>query len=198
MMPGMNGWEVLDVLKSDPATAAIPVMIVSIIERQPVSVEVPAEGHITKPVDRSRLLDIVRQLTQSAPANHPILVVEDNPADRDILCTILRGAQYEAVPVSGGQEALAWLQEHTAALVTLDLMMPDVSGFEVLHAIREHSNQPNVPVIVVSAKELNAQELAFLHSRLVELVQKQGLHPQELLRRVRSALTHPDTEPRRM
>ncbi|MBN1964415.1 MAG: response regulator [Anaerolineae bacterium] len=190
MMPDMNGWDVLKTLKSDPDTSPIPVVIVSVVERQPISVDVSADGHLSKPVERARLLDLIGTLSRVAVAlpAAPILVVDDNPQDRDILCTILRGAGYTAEPVDGGQQAIERLQSGSAALVLLDLMMPEVSGFDVLHFIREQSDQPDLPVIVVSAKDLTPQEQAFLHSRLAELIRKQGLRPQELRARVRAVL----------
>jgi DNA-binding response OmpR family regulator len=191
MMPDMNGWRVLEALRSDPATEAIPVVIVSVVENRPVGLTVSADGHLTKPIDRAHLLEVVHGLAQRAAAPGPILVVDDSAQDRDLLCAALAGEQFTTVPLSGGREAIAWLQEHSAALVMLDLMMPVVSGFDVLHFIREHSDQPRVPVIVVSAKDLTAQEQAFLTTRLADLVQKQGLRPQELLRRVRAALGSP-------
>jgi len=190
MMPGMNGWEVLEALKSDPATALIPVIIVSVVESQPLSLNVFAEGHLTKPVDRARLLKTIQSLLREPPVRPagPILVVDDSFQDREIITAVLEREQFTVEAVEGGQQAIDWLQEHTAALVLLDLMMPDLSGFDVLHYIREQSLQPNVPVIVISAKDLTPQEQTYLHSRLAEIVQKRGLRPQELIRCVQDAL----------
>jgi CheY-like chemotaxis protein len=189
MMPGMSGWEVLEILKSDPETEDIPVIIVSIIESQPVSLPVAADGHLTKPVDRGRLLRLLRQLHEREPVLRPILVVDDNPQDREILCTVLETERYPVIPISSGQQAIDWLRSNKAALVLLDLMMPDVSGFEVLDFIREVSSQPEIPVIVISAKDLTIQEQQFLQTRLAALIQKQGMAAQELLQRVYAALT---------
>jgi CheY-like chemotaxis protein len=188
LMSGLTGWEVLEILKSDVETAAIPVIIISMVESKPVGLDVSAEGHLTKPVDRAKLLALVNVLTRPARPTAPILVVDDSAHDREILTTVLRQEQYKVVAVEGGQEAIAWLQANSAALVVLDLMMPVVSGFDVLHFLREQSSQPHTPVIVVSAKDLTSTEQAFLNSALAALIQKQGMHPQDLLRQVRAAI----------
>lgn len=188
MMAGMSGWDVLTALRSDPATAAIPVVIVSIVEEQPVGLDVAVDGHITKPVDLAQLLDLVRTLTQAIPPDDPILIVDDQAADREILTQMLEMHGFATAAVTGGQAAIDWLGQSAAALVLLDLMMPQVSGFDVLHYLRAQSPHPQTPVIVVTAKDLTRPEQEFLSRRLADLVQKDGLHPADLLHRVRSTL----------
>ena len=188
MMPDMNGWSVLEALRADSRTASIPVVVVSIVENRPVSLDVFANGYVAKPVDRARLLDLVRMLARGGPTTQPILVVEDNPQDREILCTILAAEHLNVIPAAGGQEAIEWLRNNTPVLVVLDLMLPDASGFDVLSLIRQQPTTASVPVIVVSAKDLTADEHAFLATRLAALIRKDGLRPQDLLQRVRTSL----------
>jgi CheY-like chemotaxis protein len=179
---------VLETLRADPRTATIPVVVVSIVENHPVSVDVAANGYVAKPVDRARLLNLVRTLAQGGPTTQPVLVVEDNAQDRDILCTILAAEHFNVIPAAGGQEAIEWLRHNTPVLVVLDLMLPDTSGFDVLSLIRQQPMTTSVPVIVVSAKDLTADEHAFLATRLAALIRKDGLRPQDLLQRVRASL----------
>ena len=185
MMPGMNGWEVLEQLKTHPDTAEVPVVIVSIVESKPVGLNVAPDAHLTKPVDRDHLVHLIHNLTNPSG---PVLVVDDNPQDREILSTILRSEAYPVATASGGQQAIDWLAENRAVLVLLDLIMPDVSGFDVLQHIRTQSAQPDLPVIVVSAKDLTPDDRRRLDDQWTALVRKQGLFAQDLLGQVQRVL----------
>jgi signal transduction histidine kinase/CheY-like chemotaxis protein len=186
MMPGLKGWDVLRILKTDADTAAIPVIMISVIESKPLGLDVSANAYLTKPIDRCRLITLAHTL--SAQPEYPVLIVDDNPQDREILAAMLETEHISSQSVASGEEAIRWLREHRAALVLLDVMMPQLSGFDVLVHIREQSNQRDLPVIVVSAKDLTPQERLFLQTRLADLVQKQGLVPQKLVERTRAAL----------
>lgn len=188
MMPGMDGWEVLTHLRSDPATDHIPVIIVSILDDAPLALELNVVDHIVKPIQRERLLSALhRAITGSAP-QHPILIVDDNPDDRDLISTILSREGYAVAAVSGGEEAIDWLNQYTACMVVLDLMMPRVSGFDVLAHIRTRGPVRHLPVVVVTAKELTLEEEAFLKERFAEVVRKQGLVKDTLLEEIKKAL----------
>jgi signal transduction histidine kinase/CheY-like chemotaxis protein len=187
VMPGMTGWEVIHNLKSDPETADIPVVIVSIIDQQPMGAMLGAAAHINKPVEREALLLTVARFRSSTPA-YPILVVDDNPADREIIGEMLRAGNYSFETCEGGEQAIRWLNEHRASLVLLDLMMPQVSGFDVLAHIRQTPALNDLPVLIVSAKDLTAEEKAFLNGGIADIIQKQALAQADLRERIARAL----------
>ena len=188
LMPGMNGWEVIDRLKADPVTAAIPVMIVSIVDQQPMSIPVGVAAHVSKPVERQVLLETVERLCHSGALEHPILVVDDHAPDRELLSEMLRSASYPVETCGGGQEALEWLGQRQASLVLLDLIMPQVSGFDVLTHIEQTPALNSLPVVIVSAKELTPDEEAFLKGRIADIIKKQQLQRSDLLARIARAL----------
>jgi signal transduction histidine kinase/CheY-like chemotaxis protein len=191
MMPQMNGWDVLRTLKTDPKTALVPVVFVSIVEGQSPDMDVVPDGYISKPIDRARLVRMVRDLVRPLVPREPVLLVEDNPHDRDILLAILERGGLDAIPVAGGQQAVEWLSEHRASLVLLDLRMPGLDGFGVLDAIRTRSAQPDLSVIVVSAKDLSTRERQRLTQYRAIFMPKQDMHPKDLLRQIRALLVQP-------
>lgn len=188
LMPGMNGWEVIDRLKADPVTASIPVMIVSIIDQQPMSFPMGVAAHVSKPVERQVLLETVERLCRARALEYPILVVDDHPHDRELLSEMLRSAHYPVETCNGGQEALDWLRQQRASLVLLDLIMPEMSGFDVLTHIQQTPALSNLPVVIVSAKELTPDEEAFLKGRIADIIKKQQLQRSDLLARIARAL----------
>ncbi|MBN1964647.1 MAG: response regulator [Anaerolineae bacterium] len=193
MMPGMNGWEVINRLKTSPATEAIPVVIVSIVDEQPLGVSLGAAAHINKPVDREQLLGAVGHVRhgaapQAAPAR-PVLIVDDNADDRDIITEILQTAGFPVATCSGGQEAITWLGSQQASLILLDLMMPGVSGFDVLTYIRRTPALNGLPVIIISAKTISAEDAQALNGGIADIIPKHGLDQTDLLTAVRHAIT---------
>ncbi len=187
MMPEMDGWQVLEELRNDSTLATIPVLIVSIVDQTPVAFEMGARDYIRKPISSARLLDATRAALRS-PTSMPILIVDDNPDARELMSTMLEGAGHRLQFASSGDDAIAWLKGNAAALVILDLKMPQVSGFEVLAYIRSESTQPDLPVIIVTSKELTSEEMAFITQRYAEVLDKPGLGKEKLLTRIERAL----------
>jgi signal transduction histidine kinase/CheY-like chemotaxis protein len=187
MMPDMDGWQVLSQLRNDPRTASLPVVMVSIVDKRPLALELGAYEYVVKPIQQEQLIDAVSRAVLDMPT-YPILIVDDGVDDRDLISTILSSVGYAVATVEGGEQAIEWLKQHTARLVVLDLMMPQVSGFDVLAYIRSRGVDRRTPVVVVTAKDLTADEQAFLSERLAEVVRKQGLGKEQLLDRIRQAL----------
>ncbi len=188
MMPGLSGWEVIDRLSTNPFTNSIPVIIVSVVDKKPQGLAPGVSAHINKPVQRRELLDLVGRYKKDNAAQHPVLIVDDNENVRDLMADVLRAAEYPVVTCTGGQEAIDWLQDHAASLVLLDLMMPEVSGFEVLTRIRENPDMVDLPVLIVSAKELTPEEIDFLDGNLTSIITKRGLQRDDLLAQIKSAV----------
>ncbi len=189
MMPGMTGWQALKTLKSDPITARIPVIMIGMADKSPHAISLGASDVVVKPISEVSVLDSVRQaLAEQKDAT--ILVVDDNEADRTLLESILTSAGHEVVTVDGGQAAIDWLVENQASLVLLDLMMPNVTGFDVLRFIRDNQALSDIPVLVVSAKDLTPEEERVLSRRYADLIQKGGLVQELLLAEVKESLKH--------
>ena len=179
MMPGMDGWAVLSALKADPALADIPVIMVTITDDKEMGFALGAVDYLTKPVDWTHLGDVVRRL-RAAGATEPVLVVDDDPAMRDL---VRRALEKEGIPVveaEHGRAALERVARQTPALILLDLMMPEMDGFEFLAELRRDEAGRRIPVVIVTAKELSAEERERLNGLVTRVIQK-GREPRDTL-----------------
>lgn len=188
MMPGITGWELIEQLKSNPVTATIPIVTVSIVDSQPLGLWPAVDAHISKPIQREALLEAIARLLTGQPGDRPILIVDDDPSARQLVADVLSSAGHASVAVDSGQAAMDWLAHNRASAVVLDLLMPDINGFQVLEHIRQQEYLADLPVLVVTAKTLSAQERIFLQQHLATLVRKQGLQRSDLLALIEQAL----------
>ncbi len=179
LMPDRSGWEVIRDLKSDPLTRDIPVIVCSIVAERDKGLSMGVADYLVKPILEQDLLSALARLSHDPSKTH-VLVVDDNLDDRNLLERILADAGYTIATASDGVEAIADLALSPPDLVVLDLMMPDVDGFAVLENMKARPETRDIPVIVVTAKELSADERADLTARVQALLQK-GLFDQERL-----------------
>ncbi len=186
-MPDIDGWTVLSALKADPQLEATPVIVVTILEESNLGYALGASEFLTKPVDRERLSAVLQRLAPQA-ATGAILVVEDDPVVRELICRAVLREGLEAEEAPNGRVALERVRARLPALVLLDLMMPEVDGFEFLHALRQREEWRAIPVVVVTAKELTAEERALLAGRSERILHKGGRGSEELLGEVRRLL----------
>ena len=185
LMPRMDGWAVLVALKSDPDLRDIPVVIVTILMDRGMAFSLGATDFMTKPVDRASLTAMLRRYCSGAGAG-PILLVEDDPATRDSTRRILERAGFAAAEAANGMEGLRWLDGHAPpALILLDLMMPEMDGFAFLEALQEHPTLRNVPVVVLTAKQLTAEEKRALSGRTEEILAKEATSHVQLAEAIR-------------
>jgi signal transduction histidine kinase/CheY-like chemotaxis protein len=188
MMPGISGWEVLRELKADKETADIPIIILSIVEQQTVGYYLGAADYLVKPITRETLHAALERAIRIDP-KHPILIVDDNPNDRTFLAEMLGYAGYEVIQVDGGQNALEWLAEHPASLILLDLMMPGMSGLDVLQQLAANPGMSDIPVIVVTNSPPSDEKVTELQNSLTPILQKSGVSGKSLVQQVQLALT---------
>src|SRR5688572_23134670 len=157
MMPGMNGWDALKVLKKDPEVRNIPVVVVSVLAGEGRGKLLGAVDLVTKPVEREDLLRVLwRNLVRRQGAR--VLVVDDDAATRDVLTAHLKEAGLEVQVAADGQEALDQVHSETPDAVVLDLLMPVMDGMTFLDRLRASPYHSGLPVIVMTAKELSARE----------------------------------------
>ena len=185
MMPNVNGWEVLQMLKEEPATAGIPVIVLSVLHKATTGFYLGAAGYLTKPIVQEELLELLARVVR-IEIHDPILVVDDSAHDRRLIREILTGAGYPVQGITSGEAALAWLEQRQAALIILDVMMPGLTGFEVLERVRER--YPNVPVIAVTAQDLSVAERDRLRKSFAFVLQKHQMTGNALVEQVKIAL----------
>ncbi|MDT8436219.1 MAG: response regulator, partial [Gemmatimonadota bacterium] len=180
MMPGMDGWEVLAALKRDPELAATPVVMVSILDERQLGFSLGAADYLTKPVDRDRLRTVLsRFVTDGEPAS--VLVVEDDPGTREALRRALEREGWTAWTAEHGRDALARLARQRPSLILLDLMMPEMDGFEFLEALRRDAETAGIPVVVLTAMDLTADDRARLNGGVERILSKTGGTAEDLL-----------------
>jgi signal transduction histidine kinase/DNA-binding response OmpR family regulator len=172
MMPNIDGWSVLGAMKSDPALAHIPVIMLTIVDDRNLGYSLGAAEYMTKPVDRDRLLTLVRRFT-SKNENAVVLIVDDDPEVRNVIRTTLHKVGLKTAEAVNGKAAFEWLSANPIPdLVLLDLMMPELDGFHFLERLREQPDWLNLPIVVLTAKDLTAEERAFLAERTVLVLGK--------------------------
>jgi CheY-like chemotaxis protein len=176
LMPRVSGWDALRSLKESPETRAIPVIIMSVVENRAYGLALGAVDYLVKPLGRSELLGALTRAGVLA-SRRPLLVVDDDPDVRALLEQELAASGYSVRSVDGGAAALAHLERETPAAVLLDLIMPPPDGFDVLYRIREDPRLRDLPVIVITAKELTEEDRKRLTGSALRVLRKgQDLH----------------------
>ncbi|MGI8741786.1 MAG: response regulator [Bryobacteraceae bacterium] len=182
MMPGTDGWTVLSSLKSDPELADIPVIMLTIVDNKNFGYSLGAADYLTKPIDRERLTSIL--LRYRGTAANTALVVEDDAASREVLRRLLEKEGWIVFEADNGRSALEQLGQNQPAVVLLDLMMPEMDGFEFLDEIHSHKAWKSIPVIVITAKELTEEDRLRLNGHVSRVLQKGQYRREELLEQV--------------
>jgi GAF domain-containing protein/CheY-like chemotaxis protein len=180
MMPGMDGWAVLSALKADAETADIPVVMLTIVDDKNLGYALGAADYLTKPIDRERLTAVLKKYRRDLP----ILIVDDDAALRELLRRILEKEGYTVVEAENGRVGLERMRL-TPGLILLDLMMPEMDGFEFVAALRKHEAWREIPVVIITAKELTAEDRQRLNGYVEKILQKGAYTRDTLLREVR-------------
>jgi CheY-like chemotaxis protein/anti-sigma regulatory factor (Ser/Thr protein kinase) len=184
MMPGTDGWAVLSELKADPELAHIPVIMATIVDDKRLGFALGAAEYLTKPLDHERLVRTVRKHARD-PGKGDILVVEDDAELRELQRRTLEKAGWSVIEAENGRVALERVAQKPPALVLLDLMMPEMDGFEFLSELRKNAEWREIPVVVVTAKNLTPQERAGLQDRVEKVLDKGDYSLDDLLVTVR-------------
>jgi signal transduction histidine kinase/CheY-like chemotaxis protein len=187
MMPHIDGWEVLRRLKNDPATAEIPVIVLSILDKKTTGFYLGAADYLIKPISQQTLLDSLARFV-NIRLDAPILVVDDKVSHRLLVQEVLQMQGYRVQGVGSGDEALQWLKVNTPSLVILDLVMPGMSGFEVLRELRQRDAQNQIPVVIATARDLTTGEKRKLEQFEAQLLGKHQMSGNALVEQVRIAL----------
>jgi CheY-like chemotaxis protein len=176
MMPKLDGWSVLGKLKSDPKLASIPVIMLTIVDERTMGYSLGAAEYMTKPVDRNRLLELLRRFAAKS-GEAVVLVVDDSEDVRAVVRQTVEKSGLKTVEAENGQAALDWLSVNPApALVLLDLMMPVMDGFTFLDRVRSIPELGRVPIVVLTAKDLTEEERRLVNERTL-LVLTKGAQP---------------------
>jgi CheY-like chemotaxis protein/anti-sigma regulatory factor (Ser/Thr protein kinase) len=186
LMPKKDGWEVLNHLKADPATRDIPVIVLSIIDNKELGFSLGAFDYLVKPLEKEAILSALQRIPD-IPAKR-VLVVDDEPNAVDLLTQILQDEDYQVKGAYSGEEALRVLEAAPQDIIILDLLMPGIDGFEVIQKIKANASWRNIPIIVVTAKDLSDADWKFLRQSVDKIIQKSGLSEENLMNEVQGLL----------
>jgi CheY-like chemotaxis protein len=181
MMPGMDGWAVLSALKADPDVADIPVIMLTIVDDKNLGYALGASDYLTKPIDRERLVTVLKQYGR----DRPVLVVDDDVAVRHLFRRLLEPEGYAVVEAENGRVALERLRQMSPSVILLDLMMPEMDGFDFAAELRRHEVWREIPIIVVTARDLTRDDHERLNGYVQKILQKGAPGRDQLLAEVR-------------
>ncbi|MHB1123968.1 MAG: response regulator [Ramlibacter sp.] len=197
LLPDMDGWDLLAMFKRPgSASAHIPVVIVSIVADAGKGFALGASAVLQKPVSRQELLQALDHagITAARPIAE-VLIVDDDPKAVELLATYLEGPSYRVLRARGGKEGIETARRERPDLIVLDLMMPEVSGFDVVERLKDSPETATIPVVVVTAKTLTAQDKAMLNGLVAVVLQKAAFNHGRFVNEVRRAIGVKNGEP---
>lgn len=180
-LPRLDGWDVLARLKADPATASLPVVIVSMIDERGRGFALGAAEYLVKPVDRERFLSALERYVPARSERPTVVVIDDDPMDLDLVEAVLTPAGYSVLRAGGGEEGVALVGREQPAVVLLDLLMPGIDGFAVIDRLRADPTTADVPIVVLTAKEMTSDDRARLGGQIDYLAQKGAFGGKQLV-----------------
>jgi signal transduction histidine kinase/DNA-binding response OmpR family regulator len=187
MMPEIDGWTLLSSLKADPALARIPVIMVTIVGEKELGFALGASEYLVKPIDRNQLILVLKRYLHNRPDGH-VLIVEDDANLREMLRRTLEAENWRVAEAEHGQTALERIRAAKPAVILLDLMMPVMDGFELLAELRKNADWRGIPVVVITAMDLNPEDRRRLAGLTQRIVEKGAFVREELAREIRESL----------
>ncbi|MDB5875147.1 MAG: hybrid sensor histidine kinase/response regulator, partial [Ramlibacter sp.] len=192
-LPGMDGWEFLQQIREDSGLAQVPVVIIASPEDCSLALARGAAAVLQKPISRVQLKASLASLGLEPVMEriHTVLVVDDDPKAVEVIAAFLPAPAYAVVRAYGGNEALALARRLRPDLILLDLMMPEVSGFDVVDALQRDADTARIPVLVVTAKQVTAQDRELLNGHRgnsIHVIEKTQFNSAGFLAEVRRAL----------
>jgi len=188
MMPTMDGWSVLTKLKGDPELADIPVVMLTMVNNTEMGFSLGADDYMLKPVDRTGFVATLRKYC-TANTSPSVLVVEDDATTREMLRTSLEKEHFTVTEATNGREGLQQLEKMRPALILLDLMMPEMDGFQFTREVRSHPEWRSIPILVMTAKDIDADDRAKLDGQVSRILQKGACDREELLGEISRRIT---------
>jgi PAS domain S-box-containing protein len=174
MLPQKDGWQVLSELKAHPETENIPVVVVSMTPDRELAFSLGAVECFVKPVDKNRLMQAIQAARKTDKETTTVLVVDDNADTVEMLSETLSKRGFNVLAAHGGQEGIEKATADLPDIIVLDLMMPNVSGFEVVKQLNSHPEAKNIPVLIYTANEVTDEARAELSQHVTAIMPKKG------------------------
>jgi signal transduction histidine kinase/DNA-binding response OmpR family regulator len=190
LLPDVDGWEVLTRLKRDEATSDIPVIVVSVVDNPDLGTALGALDYFVKPVDAKNLLNRLSNFNFKHDGGRQacVLVVDDEAVNRDWLKHVLEPAGFKVMLAGGGKEAIELARSHKPDVVMLDLLMPEVNGFDVVEALGEHEATRSIPIMILTAKHLTEADIDLLNGHVSTIIKRGSTGAVDLLNQLQLIL----------
>jgi GAF domain-containing protein/DNA-binding response OmpR family regulator/anti-sigma regulatory factor (Ser/Thr protein kinase) len=188
LMPLKDGWQVLHDLKADEATTNIPVILLTIVDKKALGFRLGAAAYLLKPLDPMEVLDTLRRVIRREDQLIHVLAVDDDPHVADMLRQVLPESEFRLESALDGVEGLAAIEAERPDVLLLDIMMPRLDGFGVIERLRADPKTRDLPIIVISVKELTDEETMRLKESVTLIMRKQGFNGEHLMQEIRHIL----------
>ena len=187
-MPSMDGWRVLSRLKADPVLFDIPVIMTSIEEHKNMGSAMGATDYLVKPVGRDQLASVLNKYRIGDDSQRLVMIVEDDVITREIMATMLKNEGWRVFKAENGKVALEHLEDKKPSLIILDLLMPEMDGFEFVTHLRKNPKWRSLPVLVLTSTKLSTEDQAHLHGYVDTIFQKESYSREQLLELVQKQI----------
>jgi DNA-binding response OmpR family regulator/two-component sensor histidine kinase len=192
MMPEMDGWKVLQALKAEADTAQIPVIVCSIVDNRPLGYRLGASNYLIKPIEPQQLLSALQSVGTegtNAEGEGYILVIDDEHGIRELLTAALKKAGFNARSAVSGETAIKMVLQSPPKAIISDLMMPGgMSGYELIARMRSNPETENIPIVVVTGKDMTSEDRRFVIGEIARVIRKGDLLMSDLETRLRQTL----------
>jgi CheY-like chemotaxis protein len=192
LLPNMDGWELLSRLKQTPELAHIPVVIISIVADRNKGFALGAAAVMQKPISRQELYETLVELglfPVLQGKSLKVLIVDDDPMAVELIAVRMAGLANTVLRSYGGRDAIDTVRRELPDLIVLDLMMPDVNGFDVVAALSQQPDTSHIPILIVTVKRLTAEDRAKLQGSVMTIIEKADFDADHFVAEVRRAVS---------
>ncbi len=183
MMPRKDGWAVLQEIKNDPLLNSIPIIMYTMLDEKNFGLAIGASEYLLKPVSKERIVEVLQKYKRRTPGEY-ILVVDDNADLRAMASRAIQKAGWKVRTAENGRSAITHLENELPSIIFLDIMMPVMDGFEFLTIFQNRSEWKDIPVVVITSKDLIAEERQQLGGAVKKVIQKGEFTPEKLLKQI--------------
>lgn len=189
LMPDKDGWQILHDLKSDPTTTNIPIILLTIVDKKALGFRLGAAAYLLKPLNPNEVLETLRRVIKPKERDRiHVLAVDDDPHIADMLRQQLPESEFRLESAEDGVAGLEAVEAQRPDVILLDIMMPRLDGFGVIEKLRANPDTRDLPIIVISVKELTDEETARLKESVTLVMRKQGFDGDKLVEEIKNVV----------